>query len=41
VPSGGRDLVADLGVLARQSVIIEPGFEHHELFTMSGLLTVL
>jgi pimeloyl-ACP methyl ester carboxylesterase len=41
VPSGGRDLVADLGVLARQSVRIEPGLEHHELFTMSGLLTVL
>jgi hypothetical protein len=41
VPSGGRDLVADLGVLARQSVRIEPGLEHHELFTTSGLLTVL
>jgi alpha/beta superfamily hydrolase len=41
VPAGGRDLVADLGVLARQSVLVEPGFEHHELFTMSGLLTVL
>jgi alpha/beta superfamily hydrolase len=33
--------VADLGVLARQSVTVEPGFEHHELFTMTGLLTVL
>jgi alpha/beta superfamily hydrolase len=33
--------VADLGVLARQSVSVEPGFEHHELFTMTGLLTVL
>jgi pimeloyl-ACP methyl ester carboxylesterase len=41
VPAGGRDLVADLGVLARQSVTIEPGLEHHELFTMTGLLTVL
>jgi alpha/beta superfamily hydrolase len=41
VPSGGRDLVADLGVLARQSVRLEPGLEHHELFTMRGLLTVL
>ena len=41
MPSGGRDLVADLGVLARQSVRLEPGFEHHELYTMSGLLTVL
>jgi alpha/beta superfamily hydrolase len=41
VPSGGRDLVADLGVLARQSVRIEHGLEHHELFTTSGLLTVL
>jgi len=41
VPSGGRDLVADLGVLARQSVHIDPGLEHHELYTMSGLLTVL
>jgi len=33
--------VADLGVLARQSVRIEHGLEHHELFTTSGLLTVL
>jgi alpha/beta superfamily hydrolase len=41
VPTGGRDLVADLGVIARQSVVVEPGFEHHELFTMQGLLTVL
>jgi len=41
VPSGGRDLVADLGVLARQSVQLEPGLEHHELYTMQGLLTVL
>jgi pimeloyl-ACP methyl ester carboxylesterase len=41
VPSGGRDLLADLGVLARQSVPLAPGVEHHELFTMSGLLTVL
>ena len=41
MPSGGRDLVADLGVLARQSVRLEPGLEHHELFTMQGLLTVL
>ena len=41
MPSGGRDLVADLGVLARQSVQLEPGLEHHELYTMQGLLTVL
>ena len=41
MPSGGRDLVADLGVLARQSVPIDPGLEHHELYTMSGLLTLL
>jgi pimeloyl-ACP methyl ester carboxylesterase len=41
VPSGGRDLVADLGVVARQSARIDPDLEHHELFTMSGLLTVL
>jgi pimeloyl-ACP methyl ester carboxylesterase len=33
--------VADLGVLARQSVRIQPGLEHHELFTTGGLLTVL
>ena len=33
--------MADLGVLARQSVRIEPGLEHHELFTTAGLLTVL
>lgn len=33
--------MADLGVLARQSVRIEHGLEHHELFTTSGLLTVL
>lgn len=30
-----------LGVLARQSVTIAPDLVHHELFTLSGLLTVL
>jgi hypothetical protein len=41
MPSGGRDLVADLGVLARQSTHIDGTLEHHELFTLEGLLTVL
>lgn len=36
-----RDLIADLGVLARQSVVMGPGLVHHELFTLEGLLTVL
>jgi len=41
MPSGGRDLLADLGVLARQSKRVDGGLEHHELFTTGGLLTVL
>lgn len=36
-----RDLLADLGVLARQSAVVGPGLVHHELFTLEGLLTVL
>ncbi|CAN5465818.1 dienelactone hydrolase family protein [soil metagenome] len=38
---GERDLVADLGVLARQSAPVAPGLVHHELFTLEGLLTIL
>ncbi len=33
--------LGDLGVLAQDSVTLADGLEHHELYTMGGLLTVL
>lgn len=37
----GQSPLETLGVLAHQAVDVAPGLEHHELFTLSGLLTVL
>lgn len=38
---GGRSPFERLGVLASQEVTVAPGLQHLELYTMSGLLTVL
>jgi fermentation-respiration switch protein FrsA (DUF1100 family) len=40
-PSDHESPVESLGVLAKQHVEVAPGLEHHELYTIGGLLSLL